>query len=205
MESNLARWEHQKMAEELKRQKEKVKTFSKELNQGKWKPKTEVSVIDSKKKKKIKKLPMEVIQSPDKEADDKEEEVPLREGFYLLEERVHCMNMTQSDDFRAYLHQICSNLVPMVRQGRDVEEEYWKVVRSIYWACKAVGNGSLVNNTDPECVARSVKYLNCIAWRQKLLSKGQTILKDLLIEEEEDPHVTIETKEIAEEDQRRHG
>ena len=183
----------------MKKRKEKVKVFSKELNQGKWKPKTAVSVIDSKKKKKIKKLPMDVIQSPDKEADDNEE-VPLLEGFHLLKESIHCMNMTQSEDFRAYIHQICNDFIRMVRQGIGVEEEYQKVVRSIYWACKAVGNGSLVREADPKCVARSVKDLNCVAWRQKLLGKEEAIPKELFIDEEEDSCVAIESKEIAEED-----
>ena len=116
----------------MKKQNKKVKKFSKELNQGKWKPKTVVSVLDSKKKKNIKKLPTEVIQSPDEEAEDEEEDVPLPEGFHLLEESVHCMNMTLSDDFRDYVQQICTDLIQMVRQGRGLEEEYQKVVRSIF-------------------------------------------------------------------------
>ena len=79
-----------------------------------------------------------------------------------------------------------------------MEEEYQKVVRSIYWACKAVGNGSLVTEADPECLAGSVKDLNYVAWRQKLLGKGEAVPKELLIDEEEDPQVAIETKEIEE-------
>ena len=64
-----------------------------------------VSVIDSKKKKKIKKLPVADIQSPDEEDEDE----LLPEGFHLLEESVHCMNIRESDGFRAYLNQICSD------------------------------------------------------------------------------------------------
>ena len=66
--------------------------FSKELNKGAWKPKTAVSVLDTKKKKKIKKLPTEVIQSPDEDAEGEDDE-PLPEGFHLLEESVHCINI----------------------------------------------------------------------------------------------------------------
>ena len=159
MESDLARWERQKKAEEQKKQREKAKTFSKDLNKGKWKPKTVVSVMDPKKKKKIRKLPIADIQSPDEE-DEEQDEEPLPEGFHPLEESIHCINIRQSDEFKAYLHQFCNDFIQMVRQGRGVEEEYRKVVRSMYWTCKAVGNGSLVNEVDPECVARLVKDFN---------------------------------------------
>ena len=87
----------------IKRQKEKAKTFSKELNKGAWKLKTAVSVLDTKKKK-IKKLPTEVIQSPDEDAEEEEE--PLPEGFCLQEDRMHCINIRKSDEFRGYLHQV---------------------------------------------------------------------------------------------------
>ena len=167
---------------------------------GKWKPKTAISLIDNKKKKKIKKLRTEMIQSLDEEDDDDDdkETEPLPEGFHLLEESVHCLNIGKSEEFRAHCHQICTDLIQMVRQGRGVEEEYRKVVRSIYWACKAVDNGSLVVEADPECVAGSVKDLNCIAWRLKLTEKAEAIPKELLVDEEEDPEVAIETKEIEE-------
>ena len=88
----------------------------------------------------------------------------------------------------------------MVKQGRDVEEEYRKVVCSVYLACKAVRYSSLIGKADAECVARSVKDLNCVAWRQKLMGKCEAIPKELLIDEEEDPQVAIETKEIPEEE-----
>ena len=88
----------------------------------------------------------------------------------------------------------------MVCQGRGVEEEYRKVVCSIYWACKAVGNGSLVADADPECVAGLVKDLNCVAWRLKLTGKAEAILKELLVEEQEEPQVAIESWEIQEKD-----
>ena len=194
MESNLAKWKRQKKAEEHKRQREKVKTFSKDLNKGKWKPKTAVSVINAKKKKKMRKLSVADIQSPDKE-EDKE---ALPEGFNLLEESVHCINIRQLDEFKAYLNQICCDFIQMVRQGRGVKEEYQKVVRRIYWVCKVVGNGSLISNADPECVAGSVKDLNCMAWRLKLTRKTEAILKELLVDEEEDAHVAKELTQIDE-------
>ena len=56
MESDLAWRERQRKLEEEKKEREKAKTFSKEMNERKWKPKTAISVIDDKKKKKIKKL-----------------------------------------------------------------------------------------------------------------------------------------------------
>ena len=43
------------------------------------------------------------------------------------------------------------------------------------------------------------KDLNCVACQQKLLGKGKSILKELLIDEEEDPQVAIEMTEIPEE------
>ena len=116
-----------------------------------------VSVMDMKKKKKLKKLPVADIQSPEEDDDDDEE--PLPEDFHLLEESIHCVNIRKSEEFRAYLNEICTEFVKMVKQGRGVKEEYRKVIRSMYWVCKAVGNGSLINDTDPECVAGSVKDL----------------------------------------------
>ena len=118
IESDLAKRQRQKKAEEQKKQREKAKMFSRDLNKGKWKPKTAVSVIDTKKKKKIQKLPVADIQSPDEE-EDKE---PLPEGFHLLEESVHCINIRQSDEFKAYLSQIYSDFIQMVRLGRGVED-----------------------------------------------------------------------------------
>ena len=111
--------------EEQKKEREKAETFSKEMNEGKWKPKTAISVIDEKKKKRIKTLRMEMIQSPDEEDDDDDEGAgPVPEGFHLLDESVHCLNIGKSDEFKAYCHQICTYLIQMVRQGRGVEEEY---------------------------------------------------------------------------------
>ena len=68
----------------------------------------------------------------------------------------------------------------------------------MYWACKAVGNGSLISDADPECVAGSVKDLNFVASRLKLTGKTQAVLKELLVDEEEDAQVSIETTEIQE-------
>ena len=93
LESDLARWARQKKLEDQKRQKEKAKTFSKELNKGAWKLKTAVSVLDTKKKK-IEKLPTEVIQSPDEDAEEEEEE-PLPEGFCL--QRIACIVSTSEN------------------------------------------------------------------------------------------------------------
>ena len=155
-----------------------------------------VSVMDTKKKKKLKKLLVVDIQSP--EEDNDEDEEPLPEGFHLLEESIHCINIRKSEEFRAYLNEICTEFVKMVKQGRRVEEEYRKVIRSMYWACKAVGNGSLINDTDPECVAGSVKDLNCVAWKLKLTGKMEAVPKELLVDEEEDPQVAIESMEIEE-------
>ena len=86
------------------------------MNEGKWKSKTAISVIDEKKKKKIKKLRTEMIQSPDEEDDDDDDEEPgpVPEGFHLLEESVHCLNIGKSEEFKAYCHQICTGLIQMV-------------------------------------------------------------------------------------------
>ena len=145
------------------------------MNKGLWKPKTAVSVMDTKKKKKLKKLQVADIQSPEEDIDDDEELLP--EGFHLLEESIHCVNIRKSEEFRVYLNEICTEFVKMVKQGCGIEEEYRKVVRSMYWACKAVGNGSLINDMDPECVAGSVKDLNCVAWKLKLTRKTRSCTK----------------------------
>ena len=56
----------------------------------------------------------------------------------------------------------------------------------------------MVAGADLECVAGSVKDLNCVAWRLKLTGKAEVIPKELLVDEGEDPQVAIETKEIEE-------
>ena len=68
-----------------------------------------------KKKKKLKKLLVADIQSPDEENEEDEQEEPLPEGFYLLEESVHCMNIRESDEFKAYFNEICMEFIKMVR------------------------------------------------------------------------------------------
>ena len=68
----------------------------------------------------------------------------------------------------------------------------------MYWACKAVGKGSLISEADPECVVGSVKDLNYIAWKLKLTGKMQAVPKELLVDKEEDPQVAKETTEIEE-------
>ena len=49
------------------------------MNRGTWKEKMPVTVVALKKKKKLKKLPTDVIQSPDEE--DMEDDTPLPDGF----------------------------------------------------------------------------------------------------------------------------
>ena len=71
-----------------------------------------------KKKKKMKKLPIADIQS--KEEDEGDEEEPLPEGFHLLEESVHCINISKSEEFKAYLNEICTEFIKMVWQGCGV-------------------------------------------------------------------------------------
>ena len=132
MESDLARCERQKKLDEQKKQREKAKMFSKDLKKGTWKSKAAVTVLDTKKKKKIKKLHMDIIQSPDEDVGDSDDDdEPLLEGFHLLKESVHCINIPKADQFRAYFNQICSELVC-----------------SIYWACKAVRHSSLIGDED---------------------------------------------------------
>ena len=72
----------------------------------------------------------------------------------------------------------------MVKQRRGIKEEYRKVVHSIYWAWKTVGNSFLIGDADPECVTGLVRDLNWVAWQQKLLGKGEVIPKELLVDEE---------------------
>ena len=49
MESDLARRERQQKLEAQKKQKQKAKEFSKEMNKSLWKPKAAISVLDTKK------------------------------------------------------------------------------------------------------------------------------------------------------------
>ena len=199
MESQLAKQAWLKKQEDQKKQREKARKFSKEMNKGEWKPKTAVTVLDTKKKKKLKKLLTDVVQSPDEEEGEADDE-PLPEGFRLQADSVHCLNICKAEHFQAYLQQICGEFVNMVKIGRGVDKEYQKVVRSVFWACQVVGNRSLMNGVDPERVARSVRDLNSVTWRQKLMGKDKAILKELFVDEEEDPQVASEKKTIDKND-----
>ena len=79
-----------------------------------------------KKKRKIKKLQSADIQSLDKDAGEQEEDEPLPEDFHLLEESIHCMNVRELEGFKAYLKEICTEFMQMVKRGRGVEEEHKK-------------------------------------------------------------------------------
>ena len=90
------------------------------------------------------------IQSPDEE--EMPEQQPLPEGFRLQADSIHCLNIMEAGKFQAYIRQICNNFISVVKKGKDVEEEYWKVVRSIYWVCQAVGSKLLIAEAEPELI-----------------------------------------------------
>ena len=82
-------------------EKEKARRFSKRIQSGIFlKQPQAVSLVPQKKKRKTLKT------EPIKSADELDEEDEIPEGFHLQEESPHCINMTRSEDYQAYLRQL---------------------------------------------------------------------------------------------------
>ena len=88
---------------------------------------------------------------------------PLPDGFHLLSDDVHCKNIRRAEGFIHYIRAICSQFEDIVRKGTNVPSNYSKLVKSIYWACRAVGIMSR-EEADAEEVFDNIKDKTCRAW-----------------------------------------
>ena len=106
------------MAARDKEEREKAKRFSARLQQGKFlKPPRAVTLVEVKKKRKS--LKIKAIQSADEE--DESDEIP--EGFHLMAESPHCLNIKRLEDYQAYLQQVVLEIESLLKiSGRDLGE-----------------------------------------------------------------------------------
>ena len=144
-------------------EKEKARRFSKRIQSGIFKNQPQaVSLVPQKKRRKT--LKIEQIKSADEQ--DEEDEIP--EGFHLQEESPHCINMTRSEDFQAYLRQLILEYERMLKAGTaDMKAEYGKIIESFYWALKA-NKQTICTDAVPADVLASIKDSTCKAWKLKL-------------------------------------
>ena len=85
--------------------------------------------------------------------------------------KVHTINMTRVEDYQAYLRQVVIEFERLIKTGAtDVEENYGKVIQSMFWAVKA-NKQTILNGADPDEVLVSIPDPKCKAWWMKLNGK----------------------------------
>ena len=163
MKSQLQKAEKVAAAQCDKTEREQAARFSKCIQSGVFlkQPKV-VTLIATKKKRKT--LKTEMIKSADEE--DEPDKIP--EGFHLMGESQHCLNMGRSEDYQVYLTQVVAEFECILKTaGKDIREFYGQVIESFYWTCKANKN-NIVEDADRDQILQSVKDPTCKAWKMKL-------------------------------------
>ena len=97
----------------------------------------------------------------------------------MLQDDIHCKNIRKAEGFQHYMRAICNNFEPIVRKGVNIPTNYTKLVRSVYWAGRAVGISSM-QGADVEEVMRNIKDQNCRAWMLHLRGITEATQQDLL-------------------------
>ena len=152
LQSELRKTEQAVQKARDQEEKEKAHRFSKRIQSGIFKNQPQaVSLVPQKKRRKTLKT------EPIKSADEQDEEDEIPEGFHLQEESPHCINMTRSEDFQAYLRQLIL----------DMKAEYGKIIESFYWALRA-NKQTICTDAVPADVLASIKDPTCKAWKLKL-------------------------------------
>ena len=124
-----------------------------------------VTLVETKKRKKS--MKMGDIASAEEE--DKPDDIP--EGFHLHKQSPHCINMTRTEDYQAYLWQIVIEFECLIKSGAtDIRENYSKVIQSMFWVVKA-NKQMILNGADPDEVLASIPDPKCKAWQLKLNGK----------------------------------
>ena len=146
-----------------------------------------VSTIATAKKGKLRKIELKKEQEEVKDMSGK----PLPEGHRNLPDHVHCKNIRAANGFQQYVREIIKQFEKVVREGKNVAEEYRLIIQSVFWACKVVGVAG-TRKADVDEVFAAIKDKECAAWRMKL--KGRKFLKpDVAAEyDEEEEAVLIE-------------
>ena len=146
-----------------------------------------VSTIATAKKGKLQKIELKKEQDETEDVSGK----PLPEGHRNLPDHIHCKNIRAANGFQQYVREIIKQFEKVVKEGKNVAEEYRLILQSVFWACKAVGvAGTRKANVDE--VFAAIRDKDCAAWQMKL--KGRKFLKPDVAAEyaEEEEAILIE-------------
>ena len=191
-QKELKKLEKKKKQEEEMSSKQKAKAFQDVITAGKWQEEKKIpKIVSAERRKKSTGFTSKSVKQEDEEVEEEEPEdnTPLPEGFHLLSDDVHCKNITQAEGFMHYLRAICSQFESIVRKGTNVPTNYNKLVKSIYWACRAVGITS-VEDADAEEVFDNIKDKTCRAWMLHLRGIEQASSYDLLPAAQKESFIT---------------
>ena len=194
-QKELRRMERKKQHAEEDSAKKKAIEFQKVMQAGTWiKDKFETpKIVSAEKRRKAKGFTSTTVNTAKDDDDDEEEDdedaLPIPEGFHLLADDIHCKNIRKADGFQHYLRAICHQFEPIVKKAGNVPVNYSKLVKSIYWACLAVGIGS-VKDADVDAVLQNVKDTTCRAWMLHLRGIKEATSYDLLPAERKESFIT---------------
>ena len=191
-QKELKKLEKKKKQEEEMSSKQKAKAFQDVITAGKWQEEKKIpKIVSAERRKKSTGFTSKSVKQEDEEVEEEEPEdnTPLPEGFHLLSDDVHCKNIKRAEGFMHYLRAICSQFESIVRKGTNVPTNYNKLVKSIYWACRAVGITS-VEDADAEEVFDNIKDKTCRAWMLHLRGIEQASSYDLLPAAQKESFIT---------------
>ena len=192
-QKELKKLERKKQQEEVMTVKQKVKAFQEVILGGRWQSeKNTPRIVSAEKRKKLTGFTSKQVKQEEEEAVEEEEfedQTPLPEGFHLLSDDVHCKNIRRAEGFIFYLRAITSQFEDIVRKGTNVPSNYSKLIKSIYWACRAVGIAS-VEEADAEEVFDNIKDKTCRAWMLHLRGIPEATSYDLLPAAQKESFIT---------------
>ena len=181
-QKELKKLEKKKQQEEIMSVRQKAKAFQDVITSRKWQSeKNTPKIVSAEKRKKSTGFTSKQVkqEEAEEEEDEPEDETPLREGFHLLGDDVHCKNRRRVEGFIFYLRAITSQFEDIVRKGTNVPSNYSKLIKSVYWACRAVGIAS-IEEADAEEVFDNIKDKTCRAWMLHLRGIPEATSYDLL-------------------------
>ena len=191
-QKELKKMERKKQQAEAMSVRQKAKAFQDVITSGKWQSEKNVpKIVSAEKRKKSagftsKQVKQEVEETEEEEPED---ETPLPEGFHLLSDDVHCKNIRRAEGFILYIRAVCAQFEDIVRKGTNVPSNYSKLVKSIYWACRAVGILS-IEEADAEEVFDNIKDKTCRTWMLHLRGISEAMSYDLLPAAQKESFIT---------------
>ena len=179
----LRKLEKRQKQEVERTSRHKAKEFQQMLTKGDWRKEKDRTprIVSAERRKKSSGFRTSKIEQTedDNEEEEEEDEPPLPEGFHLLQDDIHCKNIRKAEGFQHYMRAICNDFEPIVRKGVNIATNYTKLVRSIFWAGRAVGITSM-QDADVEEVMASIKDQNCRAWMLHLRGITEATQQELL-------------------------